>query len=89
MGFDDVVVVDVGRVDGFVGNRVMDEDGNASTTAAPGPIPPQNTIAWYRRIFNIGLQLSFLDTGYFEIVLMQICRETLGRTTESVAIPLQ
>ena len=67
----------------------MNEDGNATATPDPRPIPPKNCIAGDRRILDVWLQFGLLQTCYLDVVIMEVGSQMLNRAPETIAVPLQ
>ena len=86
-GFD-VRVVGV-EIDGSVGNGVMNEQGNSSSSTAARSILTQDVVAWNARILVARLQFSLLNGCDLYIMLMKELGESLRNTSKAIAVPLK
>ena len=87
-GDDFEVRVGDGDVNWIEGDGVMDDESDSTSSSSTRTIFSKNVIVWNVWRFVSRLELSFLYSSNFDVVMMEEMAEPLSRTRKAIAIPL-
>ena len=67
---------------------MVDEDGHPSTITTPRSISPDDRVARDRRVFRADLELCLLKTCDLDMMRVEIFRQRLRTTPQTITVPL-